>query len=115
MGKLELIVNAKKAGTRIISAMGAGNKLDPTLFKVSDIYSTSVCPLARIMRKECRKRGIKELKTVYSTEDVTRPSEDVLETGSKRRNIPGSVSFVPAVAGFIVAGEVIRDIVGLNL
>ena len=124
-GKLALIEAARAAGTPIISCMGAGNKLDPTAFRVADIYETSVCPLARIMRSECRKRGIPSLKVVYSTEPPLRLpaiSEEAdslaesrsleIETASllRRRATPGSVSFVPAVAGLILAGEVIRDL-----
>ena len=122
-GKLALIEQAEAAGTPIICAMGAGNKLDPTAFRVADIYKTSVCPLARIIRSECRKRGIKHLKVVYSTEEPTRPLEDPSvscqseEDGSSgvresaaRRDIPGSTAFVPAAAGLIIAGEVVRDL-----
>lgn len=109
-GKLGLIERAKSAGTPIICAMGAGNKLDPAAFVVSDIYKTSGCPLARVMRYECRKRGIKSLKVVYSSEPVRRPVEQIAEDGV-RRDIPGSVAFVPAAAGMILAGEVIRDLI----
>lgn len=111
-GKLCLIEAAKEAGTPIISSMGAGNKLDPTAFRVADIHETSVCPLARIMRSECRKRGIDHLKVVYSTELPTHPAGRPEEEGNTgRRDIPGSVAFVPSVAGMIIAGEVIRDLV----
>ena len=111
-GKLCLIEAAKEAGTPIISSMGAGNKLDPTAFRVADIHETSVCPLARIMRSECRKRGIDHLKVVYSTELPTHPAGKADEEGNTgRRDIPGSVAFVPSVAGMIIAGEVIRDLV----
>lgn len=115
-GKLALVMAAKAAGTPIISAMGAGNKLDPTAFQVADIYETSVCPLARIMRKECRKRGIDRLKVVYSQEEpitCTLPPEDpALEELPEGRNaLPGSCAFVPSVMGLIIAGEVIKDLV----
>ena len=118
-GKLALIEQAQEAGTPVISAMGAGNKLDPTAFRVTDIYKTSVCPLARIIRSECRKRGIKHLKVVYSTEEPVRPLEDPEADGIcpadpresiARRDIPGSTAFVPSVAGLIIAGEVVRDL-----
>lgn len=113
-GKLMLIKAAKEANTPIISSMGTGNKLDATAFRVADIYDTSVCPLARIMRKECRKRGINSLKVVYSEEEPLSPT---LSDGEKeempegRRALPGSVAFVPAVAGLIIAGEVIKDLI----
>jgi len=122
-GKLALAEAAQAAGTPIISAMGAGNKLDPTAFRVADISETSVCPLARVMRSECKKRGIRRLKVVYSTEPPIRPLEDpaagcrsqcVCPPGTRkctvRRDIPGSTSFVPSVAGLIIAGEVIKDL-----
>ncbi|MBO6158191.1 MAG: tRNA threonylcarbamoyladenosine dehydratase [Firmicutes bacterium] len=108
-GKLMLIEEAKKAGVPIISAMGAGNKLDPTRFEVADIYETSVCPLAKVMRHECRKRGIDSLKVVYSKEVPLKPASETEEASSKRQ-IPGSVSFVPSVMGLIIAGEVIKDL-----
>ena len=124
--KLQLIQQADACGTPIISCMGAANKLNPTAFEVADIYDTSVCPLAKIIRKECRKRGIKQLKVVYSKEQPTRPYEDasiscrahcICPAAAKRhctdrRDIPGSVSFVPPVAGLILAGEVVKDLVG---
>ena len=123
-GKLALVEQAKAAGTPIICAMGAGNKLDPTAFRVADIYETSVCPLARVMRSECRKRGIKDLKVVYSQEPPMRPLEDpgiscrnycICPPGTRkctvRRDIPGSTAFVPAVAGLIIGGEVVKDLV----
>ena len=114
-GKLALIRAAKDAGVPIISSMGTGNKLDPTAFRVADIYETSVCPLARIMRKECRRRGIDSLKVVYSEEepmDCTPAPEDPIwqELPEGRNALPGSCAFVPAVAGLIIAGEVIKDI-----
>lgn len=108
-GKLALVENARRAGTPIICSMGAGNKLDPTAFRVADIYKTSVCPLARVMRYECRKRGIRKLKVVYSTEPPRRPVEPCREDSGKR-DTPGSVAFVPSVAGLILAGEVIKDL-----
>ena len=116
-GKLTLIVNAEAAGTPIISSMGAGNKADPTAFEVTDIYKTSVCPLAKVMRYECRKRGIKWLKVVYSKEPPIRPSEEALtaylesETdNASLRTVPGSNAFVPSVAGLIMAAEVVKDL-----
>lgn len=113
--KLTLIEAARAAGTPVISSMGTGNKLDPTAFRVADISQTSVCPLARIMRKELRKRGIEHLKVVYSPEDPLRPRGAVPEADrdSGRRDIPGSVAFVPSAAGLILAGEVIRELCGL--
>ncbi len=123
--KLEIIMQAKACNVPVISCMGAGNKLDPTKFQVADIYKTSMCPLAKVMRHECKKRGIKKLKVVYSTEQPTRPLEDmsiscrtncICPPGAQhkcteRRDIPGSVSFVPSVAGLILAGEVIKDLI----
>ena len=125
-GKIGLILACQAAGTPIISAMGAGNKLDPTAFRVADIYKTSVCPLARVMRRELKKRGVKKLKVVYSPEKPIRPLEDasiscrahcVCPPGAERkctdrRDIPGSTAFVPAAAGLIIAGEVVRDLAG---
>lgn len=116
-GKLELVMNAKAANTPIISSMGAGNKVNPAIFEVADIYKTSVCPLARVMRYECRKRGIKKLKVVYSKEKPIRPIEsagrqsDSTENSTPRKDIPGSTAFVPSVAGLIIAGEVIKDLI----
>lgn len=115
-GKLALVTAAKAAGTPIICAMGAGNKLDPTAFRVADIYETSVCPLSRIMRKECRKRGIDNLKVVYSEEDpipCTLPPDDPAwaELPEGRNALPGSCAFVPSVMGLIMAGEVIKDLI----
>ena len=125
-GKLALIETAKAAGVPIICSMGAGNKTDPTAFRVADIYQTSVCPLARVIRSECRKRGVKHLKVVYSTEQPVRPLEDpaiscrshfVCPPDTRkctvRRDIPGSTAFVPSVAGLIIAGEVVKDLAGL--
>lgn len=117
-GKLALIANAQKAGTPIICSMGAGNKLDPTAFRVADIYETSADALARVIRKECRKRGIARLKVVYSQEEARRPLTDAQATlcppGTTRKDVPGSTAFVPSVAGLILAGEVIKDIAGVR-
>lgn len=107
--KLELVVRAVEAGIPVISSMGAGNKLDPTRFEVADIYDTSVCPLARVMRRELKKRGIERLKVVYSREEALTPKQ-ILSDESKRV-IPGSVAFVPSVAGLILAGEVVKELV----
>ncbi|MBR2728404.1 MAG: tRNA threonylcarbamoyladenosine dehydratase [Lachnospiraceae bacterium] len=106
-GKLAIIENAKKAGVPVISSMGAGNKVLPSAFEVADLYETSVCPLARIMRRECKKRGIRDLKVVYSKEKAIRPRRIL----SGKRAVPGSTAFVPSVAGLIIAGEVINDLV----
>lgn len=108
--KLILIEEAKKAGTPILCSMGTGNKLDPTRFEVADIAKTSVCPLAKVMRKELKQRGISGVKVVYSREEARKP-EVVREEG--RRAVPGSISFVPSSAGLILAGEVIREIAGI--
>ena len=112
-GKLALVTAAQAAGVPIISCMGTGNKLDPTRFQIADISKTSVCPLARIMRKECAKRGIKHLKVLFSTEDPI-PSDPSAITDEElpegRRALPGSVAFVPSVAGLMIAGEVIKDL-----
>lgn len=113
-GKISLVLQAKETGVPIISAMGAGNKLDPSRFEVADLYKTSVCPLARVMRTECRKRGIKHLKVVYSKEPLVTPLESAEDMAPGKRSVPGSVSFVPAAAGLILAGEVVRDLVGLS-
>ena len=123
-GKLAIIEKAKEAGVPVISSMGAGNKVDPSMFEVADIYKTSICPLAKVMRREYRKRGIDSLKVVYSKEEPKRPLEDmsiscrencICPPGAERkctqrRDIPGSTAFVPSVAGLIVAGEVINDL-----
>ena len=103
--KIELVVRANKLNIPIISCMGTGNKLDPTKFEVADIYETSVCPLAKVMRRELKTRGIKKLKVVYSKEEPTKLSE------SENIKVPASISFVPSVAGLIIAGEVIKDII----
>lgn len=107
--KLSLIEEAQKTGTRIISSMGAGNKLDATLFRVADIYSTSVDPLARVIRTECRKRGVRKLKVVYSTEKPLTPLFS--EENSSRRSTPASIAFIPSVCGLIIAGEIIKDLI----
>lgn len=117
-GKLEIIKRAKAAGVPVISAMGAGNKLDPTAFRVADIAKTKVCPLARVMRYELKKLGIKGVKAVYSEEEPITPieaSDTPYDTQSEvRRSIPGSNAFVPPVAGLIIAGEVVKDLTGIN-
>jgi tRNA A37 threonylcarbamoyladenosine dehydratase len=123
-GKIELVMQADKLGIPIISAMGAGNKMDPTAFEVADIYKTSVCPLARVMRRELKKRGIRHLKVVYSREQPMVPIEDMaisckahcicppgtVRKCTQRRQVPGSNAFVPSVVGLIIAGEVVRDL-----
>ncbi|MBQ7432135.1 MAG: tRNA threonylcarbamoyladenosine dehydratase [Lachnospiraceae bacterium] len=127
-GKIELVMNAQAAGTPIISSMGAGNKLDPTAFEVTDIYKTSVCPLARVMRRELKNRGVKKLKVVYSKEKPMTPVEtpenscsthcicppEAQRTCTVRRQIPGSMAFVPSVVGLIIAGEIIKDLTGIQ-
>lgn len=122
-GKLEIIMQAEKSGVPVISSMGAGNKLDPTAFEVADIYSTSVCPLARAMRNQLKRRGIKKLKVVYSKEQPVIPHGEAVEdgsgetdmrTGSASRTTPGSNAFVPSVAGLIIAGEVIKDLTAIK-
>ena len=107
-GKIEIITRADKAGVRVISSMGAGNKLDPSRFEVADIYKTSVCPLARVMRRELKLRGIKKLKVVYSKEESVKLREVIEENG---RHLPGSVAFVPPAAGLLIAAEIIKDII----
>ena len=115
-GKIELILKAKKAGTPIISSMGAGNKKNPSAFEVTDIYKTSVCPLARVMRNELKKRGVKKLKVVYSQETPLPPAPDSesIEPTASRRATPGSNAFVPSVVGLIIAGEIINDLTALS-
>jgi len=108
--KLLLAKCCKRSGTPIISCMGAGNKLDPTAFKVADIYSTSVCPLARVMRRELKKLGVEKLKVVYSEEPPVKAEVEDTERASGGRGAPASVAFVPSVAGLIVASEVIKDL-----
>lgn len=105
--KIELVIRADRLNIPIISSMGTGNKLDPTRFEVTDIYKTSVCPLAKVMRRELKTRGIKSLKVVYSKEEPIKISENLEE----KKKIPASISFVPSVAGLIIAGEVIKDII----
>ncbi len=112
-GKLALAVIADKLNIPIISSMGAGNKTDPTQFKVTDIYKTSVCPLAKAMRKLCRENGIKKLKVVYS-EELPVKKEEMIDESANKRAIPGSVSFVPSVVGLIMAGEVVKDLIGFG-
>ena len=109
-GKLLLIEQAKACGTPVISSMGAGNKLDPTAFCVADLYETDICPLAKVMRKECRKRGIDHLKVVYSREKPIVPQGPAQEE-TTRRSLPGSIAFVPSVVGLIIGGEVIKDLI----
>lgn len=124
--KIELVLKAQEKKVPIISSMGAGNKLDASMFRVADIYKTNVCPLAKVMRRELKKRGVKKLKVVYSEEKAMKPIEDMAiscrthcvcppgaaRTCTERSAIPGSVAFVPSVAGLIIAGEVVKDIVG---
>lgn len=110
-GKLELVRQANCCHTPIISSMGAGNKLDPTAFEVADIYQTSVCPLARVMRRELRKMGIAKLKVVYSKEPPLTPASKETQADSHKRPVPGSTAFVPSVAGLILAGTVIQDLI----
>ncbi len=126
--KLEIIMRAKQFGVPVISAMGAGNKLDASRFKVADIYQTTMDPLAKVMRRELKKRGVKKLKVVFSDEKPTRPVEDMgiscrtncicppgaAHKCTERRDIPGSTAFVPAVAGLIMAGEIIKDLTGVR-
>lgn len=107
--KLELVMQAQEAGVPIMSSMGAGNKLNPAEFEVADIYKTTVCPLAKVMRRELKKRGIKKLKVVYSKEEPIKVS--AVEADSQRRSTPGSAAFVPSVAGLIIASEVIKDLI----
>ena len=121
-GKIGIILQAKEAGVPVISCMGTGNKLDPAKFEVADIYGTSVDPLARVMRRELGKRGVKSLKVVYSPEKPLVPAREDREAGGKdpakpfvRRSTPGSVAFVPAVAGLILAGEVVKDLAGIQV
>ncbi len=109
-GKIELVMQAQKSGTPIICSMGAGNKTHPEMFEVTDIYKTSVCPLARVMRTELRKRGIKKLKVVYSKEPPIKPGESSEDKGA-RRALPGSTAFVPGAVGLIIAGEVVNGII----
>ena len=111
-GKIQIIEAAKAADVPVISAMGAGNKLDPSAFKVADISRTSVCPLAKVMRRELRRRGISHVKVVYSEEEPIKPEydEDAEIKGTGGRPAPGSIAFVPSAAGLVLAGEVIKDL-----
>ncbi len=109
-GKIELVIQAQKSGVPIISSMGAGNKRNAAMFEVADIYNTSVCPLARVMRTELRKRNVKSLKVVYSKETPVKPVCLSEEDAGKRRSVPGSTAFVPSAAGLIIAGEIINDL-----
>ena len=127
--KIELVVNCKKLGIPIISAMGTGNKLDPSRFEITDIYKTSICPLAKVMRKELRKRNIESLKVIYSKEEPIKPDDNSESSCKKncicppgtarkctiRNQVPGSISFVPSVAGLMIAGEIVREIIGINI
>ncbi|MGN1181073.1 MAG: ThiF family adenylyltransferase [Suilimivivens sp.] len=127
--KIELVLRAGESGTPIISCMGVGNKLNPTQLEISDIYKTSVCPLAKVMRRELRKRGVKKLKVLYSKEEPITPVSDMADSCreqcicppgtahkcTERRAIPGSISFVPSAAGLIIASEVVKDIAGIEI
>lgn len=127
-GKIALVLKAQEAGVPIISCMGAGNKMDPTAFEVADIYKTSMCPLAKVMRRELKKRNVKHLKVVYSKEQAMTPQDDdtiscrtncICPPGTarkctQRRQVPGSNAFVPSVAGLIIAGEVVKDLCGFK-
>ena len=126
--KIELVMNAQECGVPIISSMGAGNKMEASMFQVADIYKTKVCPLAKVMRRELKKRGVKKLKVVYSEEKPMEPVEDMAVSCrsncicppgaehkcTERRAIPGSMAFVPSVVGLIIAGEVVKDLCGLQ-
>ena len=126
--KIQLVMEAKEKNVPIISSMGAGNKLNPVMFEVADIYKTSVCPLAKVMRRELKKRGVKKLKVVYSKEKPIRPIEDMsiscrthcicppgaAHKCTERRDIPGSTAFVPSVVGLIIGSEIIKDIAGVK-
>lgn len=126
--KIDLVVNARRQGIPAISSMGTGNKLDPAKFEIADIYDTSVCPLARVMRRELRKRGVRDLKVVYSKEEPLKPletedascetncvsHEDTAGPSTGRRRVPGSISFVPSVAGLLIAAEVVKDLIALK-
>lgn len=117
-GKLEIILRAKAVGVPVISSMGTGNKVDPTMLRVADISKTKICPLARVMRLELRKRGIKKVRVVYSEELPLHPyeSEETINpaTAPKRRNIPASNAFVPPAAGLLIASEVVKDLIGFD-
>ena len=113
--KIELIMKAKEAGVPVISSMGAGNKLNPSMFEVADISETSVCPLARVIREACKKRGIRKVKVVYSKEKPIKPQKsglsDIQNPQAGRRDTPGSMAFVPSAAGLIIASEVVKDLI----
>lgn len=111
--KIELVQRANKLNIPIISSMGTGNKLDPTKFEVTDIYKTSVCPLAKVMRKELKQRGIKKLKVLYSKEEPIKPKQASIQNQETKKQVPGSISFVPSVAGLIIAGEVVKELINL--
>ena len=111
--KIELVQRANKLNIPIISSMGTGNKLDPTKFEVTDIYKTSVCPLAKVMRKELKQRGIKNLKVLYSKEEPIKIKQTSNQNQETKKQVPGSISFVPSVAGLIIAGEVVKDLINL--
>jgi len=122
--KIELILKAKESNVPVISSMGAGNKLDPGQFRIADIYKTNVCPLAKVMRRELKKRGVSSLKVVYSEETPVKPAAEVSvgqedsdpgEEQGKRRSIPGSIAFVPSVAGLMMAGEIVKDLAGYSV
>lgn len=126
--KIELVLRAKETGTPIISCMGVGNKLNPTQLEIADIYKTSVCPLAKVMRRELKKRGVEKLKVLYSREEPIKPLDDMavscrencicppgaVHKCTQRRAIPGSTSFVPSAAGLIIASEIVKDIAGIK-
>ena len=112
MAKIAIICKCDEVGIPVISSMGTGNKLDPTMFEVADIFETSVCPLARIMKKDLRKRNIEKLKVVYSKEHPINTNDCAINQQNSKYKVKGSVSFVPSVAGLIIAGEVVKDIVG---
>ena len=126
--KLEIVMRAKESNIPVISCMGVGNKLNPTQLEIADIYKTSVCPLAKVMRRELRKRGVDKLKVLYSKEEPITPLDDSEDTCrehcvcppgttrkcTQRRAIPGSISFVPSAAGLIIASEVVKDLAGIN-
>lgn len=109
--KIDIIMQAQAAGVPVISSMGAGNKLDATKLTVTDIYKTTMCPLAKVMRRELKKRGVKKLKVVYSTEKAIKPVGEA-EEDTGRRSTPGSISYVPSVAGLLIAGEIIKELIG---
>ena len=113
--KIEIILQAKRAGVPVISSMGAGNKLDPSKFEAADIYKTSVDPLARVMRRELKKRGVKKLKVVYSKEEPLKPLSRIeADPGAGRKDVPGSSAFTPSAAGLLIASEVVKDLIGFD-